>query len=418
MRFRILLVLVLSFSAVFAALADEADDQDFQAPYTDVPTLRGDDGAFIIGDPDAPVTVIEFADYLCPFCQEYHATSTQFIEEYVLTGQARYEYRFFNIIDPEFSSLASMVAECAYEQGQFWTAHGEIYRLASDRAITSDLATTVGENLDEIDAEALVACTGEMRLFQYMEDGFYANELGVTGTPAIRVRVGDNEAGVLTINGDAYMRGGVALDVLSAFVTADSPADLIDLPNRVVRDDYLPDASLVDPDACEAPCWRDITPGETTFDEALELLEAMDDVGELAVQDAGEVRFVTFGETPCCQIVSEQDNIVTIMQINTAPLMQIGEVLERYGEPVYVDGAPFTSRQIIFNFYFPDYSFVAFVFAESMDEVPTDESIIIGAVYLEPSVFEDILQASSLYAWDGYLSLNDYRSGDFAITPQ
>lgn len=418
MRFRVLLVLVLSFSAVFAVMADEDGDQDFQAPYTDVPTLRGDDGAFIIGDPSAPVTVIEFADYLCPFCQEYHATSTQFIADYVLTGQARYEYRFFNIIDPELSSLASMVAECAYDQGQFWTVHSEIYRLATDRAITPDLAATVAENMDEIDGEALVACTQEIGLFQYMEDGFYASELGVTGTPAIRVRVGDSEAGVLMIDGEAYMRGGVALDVLSAFVTDDSPADLVDLPNRVVRDDYLADTSLVDADACEAPCWRDITPGETTFDEALELLEAMPDVGEIVVQESGQARFATFGETPCCQIVSEEGEVVTIMQINTAPLMQIGDVLERYGEPVYVDGAPFTSRQIIFNLYFPDYSFVAFAFAESEDEVPTDESVVIGVVYLEPPVFEDILQASSLYAWDGYLSLNDYRSQDFAITPQ
>src|SRR5689334_15618897 len=61
--------------------------------YADLPQSRLADGGFVIGNPNAPVTIIEFADYACPHCQEYLPTMNQFMDTYVKTGKAKFEYR-------------------------------------------------------------------------------------------------------------------------------------------------------------------------------------------------------------------------------------------------------------------------------------------------------------------------------------
>ena len=151
MRFRFLLValLLISAGAVFAQ-----DDESGEDMFASVPTTRGEDGAFILGDPDAPVTVIEFADFLCPACQTYHEQMNQFVEDYVLTGEAKLEYRFFPIIDQQLSPLMSAINECAYEQDAFWTTHDVLYQLASEQAVGADIVEVTAERagLDRIGA--------------------------------------------------------------------------------------------------------------------------------------------------------------------------------------------------------------------------------------------------------------------------
>ena len=81
-----------------------------------------------MGDPNAPVKIIEYADYQCPFCLRYwQGTEVQIINTYVTTGKVFYEYRSVGaFIGPESASAAE-AAYCAGDQGRFWQYHDILY---------------------------------------------------------------------------------------------------------------------------------------------------------------------------------------------------------------------------------------------------------------------------------------------------
>lgn len=81
----------------------------------------------IMGDPKAPVTIVEYADFQCPFCGRFFTGAEQQIRDtYVKSGKVRLVYRDFAFLGPE--SLASAAAaECAKDQGKFWLYHDALY---------------------------------------------------------------------------------------------------------------------------------------------------------------------------------------------------------------------------------------------------------------------------------------------------
>src|SRR5215211_8687667 len=87
----VVVAVIAAVALVAASGAPTVSNIDFQA----LNPTRTDDGAFIIGNPDAPITVIEFADFGCPHCLEYKPTIEQFIRDYVVTDKARFEFRVF-----------------------------------------------------------------------------------------------------------------------------------------------------------------------------------------------------------------------------------------------------------------------------------------------------------------------------------
>jgi len=423
MRFRVLLVLLLLFGAVGAVLAQDDDNESGTGDVYDafVPTNRSEDGAFVLGDPDAPVTVIEFADFLCPHCQDYHEdTIIPFIEEYVLTGEAKFEYRFFPIIDQNLSPLMSIISECAYEQDAFWRTHDELYAMAREGEIGENLISDVAERA-ELDAEALETCVSGEGPFQFQEDQALGSDLAVSGTPAVRVRVDESDAGYLLVEGVPYNRGGPVLELLTQFVEAEDPEELVQLPNQLLDESLLEDNSLVDTeDDCGPPCWNGITPGETSFDDAVTVLEELEAVAEVQTVEEGGQRVAVFGgeeNVQCCQMLSQDGESVTFLQVRTAPTLTIGQVIEAYGEPTYVDGAPFTRSQTIFNIYYEELSLVVFIYADAGASL-TDESEVIGSVYVNPEIYGDIITNSFLHAWEGYMSLEEYNEGDFEVSPE
>src|SRR5262249_60140595 len=61
--------------------------------YASVTQATTPDGAPILGDPTAKITILEFADFSCPHCLEYHPTIEQIIDDFVVTGQGRVMFR-------------------------------------------------------------------------------------------------------------------------------------------------------------------------------------------------------------------------------------------------------------------------------------------------------------------------------------
>jgi protein-disulfide isomerase len=158
--------------------------------YSQIPQSRTEDGAFVLGNPEAPITVVEFADFLCPHCQEYKPTINQFIQEYVVTGKAKLEYRMFPTVD--VTGYASQLAECVEElkPGSFWEGHDTLYQLTSASRFDPNTTPRLFAERMELDYGKLLECAQDAR--QIQTDAQFGQSLGVSGTPAVLVRYGDS----------------------------------------------------------------------------------------------------------------------------------------------------------------------------------------------------------------------------------
>ncbi|MFN8530737.1 MAG: thioredoxin domain-containing protein [Anaerolineae bacterium] len=180
---------------------------------------RTSDGAFIIGDPDAPITLIEFADFGCPHCQEYLDTMHRFIQDYVVTGQARFEFRMFPTAGGQQTVFAGAIAECVDEAqpGAFWQMYDKLFGLAmAGRYFTDDGIRGVVQSLG-LNYTDILSCSSSAD--QLTKDMAYGQSQSVSGTPAVMVRYGDGPAQWISVGGTTYDRGAVSFDVISAAVT-------------------------------------------------------------------------------------------------------------------------------------------------------------------------------------------------------
>lgn len=213
-------VVVVAIVAVGAVIAISGRPQTPDLDYTDVPSNRASDGAFVLGDPDAPVTIIEFADFACPHCQAYEPEIARFVKDYVLTGRARFEFRMFGTnAGGQQTIFAGQLAECIDEAqpGTFWEAHDVLFELGSTGAyFAEDMGRVVSQRTGAGSYSELLTCSRDAD--QITTDMDFGRDMGVSGTPAVMVRYNDGPAQWVTYNGTTYDRGGVPYDVLSAIV--------------------------------------------------------------------------------------------------------------------------------------------------------------------------------------------------------
>lgn len=81
----------------------------------------------ILGDPNAPVTVIEYSDFQCPYCGRFFSqTEGQVRENYIKTNKVKLVYRHFAFLGEE-SKAGAQATECAKDQGKFWDFHDALF---------------------------------------------------------------------------------------------------------------------------------------------------------------------------------------------------------------------------------------------------------------------------------------------------
>jgi len=152
-------------------------------------------GSPVLGNLDAPITLVEFGDYQCFFCNKFfHDTEERLFQNYVDTGKVKVIFKDFTIIGPD-SINAAHGAHCANEQEKFWEYHDILYN------------NWTGENNGWAASENLLAFANQINLdivewSQCMLDKRYqqtitsssndARTLGLTGTPGFFVIGPDN----------------------------------------------------------------------------------------------------------------------------------------------------------------------------------------------------------------------------------
>ena len=142
----------------------------------------------ILGDPEAPVKIIEFSDLECPFCKQFHATMKQVMETYGKDGKVAWVYRHFPLdsIHPKARKEAE-ASECAAEQGgneKFWAFVDRIFEItpSNNRLPPEKLPEVAGEiGLDVKKFEdCLASGSAADKVSSMLSDGQNA---GAEGTP-------------------------------------------------------------------------------------------------------------------------------------------------------------------------------------------------------------------------------------------
>ena len=141
------------------------------------------DGAPFLGEKDAPVTVVEFSDYQCPFCaRNFQQTFPQIVSDYIEAGKVKYVFRDYPLenIHPD-AFKAAEAARCAAEQGKFWEMHDQLF--TNQKALKPDDLIAHGKAVS-LDESELKACLESGKQAPHVrKDMSEAREAGVRGTP-------------------------------------------------------------------------------------------------------------------------------------------------------------------------------------------------------------------------------------------
>ena len=138
------------------------------------------DGEPSIGPEDAPVTIVEFSDYQCPYCQRwYQQVFEQLMANY--PNQIHFVYRDYTLpMHPE-AIPAAEAADCAGEQGAYWKYHDALF--GGQYTLGHDSYTQYAADLG-LDSQAFATCLDSHRYqAEVQSDTQDGNLLGVTGTP-------------------------------------------------------------------------------------------------------------------------------------------------------------------------------------------------------------------------------------------
>jgi protein-disulfide isomerase len=171
----------------------------------------------VLGDPNAPVTVVEWGDYQCPFCAQFaQQMQPQLIADYVATGKVKFEYRDFAFLDRKLSIgsdgkvkesgvgdsvRAAEAAACAADQGKFWTYHDTIFanHNGENQGAYSTARLEEMARLSGLDMTAFNQCVDNRTHKAEIEQMYLErNDLGIDSTPTF------------VVNGKLVMIGGYA----------------------------------------------------------------------------------------------------------------------------------------------------------------------------------------------------------------
>jgi len=146
------------------------------------------------GDPKAPVKLVEFSDFQCPYCKQFWTTTeAQVISSYVTTGKVFYTYRSAgnwvsgNIGDGGVESQNSaMAAYCAADQNKFWQMHDALFTnvLGEDAgSFTNRRLQGIAQNIG-LDMNAFNSCYNSQKYLDQVNQDFKdAQTSGIQGTP-------------------------------------------------------------------------------------------------------------------------------------------------------------------------------------------------------------------------------------------
>lgn len=191
--------------------------------YAQIPQSSTADGSPLLGNPDAKVSIMEFADFSCPHCAEYHPVIKQLIDQYVRSGKANFVYQPETFVGGQYSEVAAQAALCAGKQGRFWEMHDVLYQMQETRGIQGFNIEQMKVTADQlgINGTEVRACLARNEMAPVLQRAFdMGQKLGVNGTPAVLYSLdgGKTYTWLPDSSGQPLNRGGVPYEVLAAAI--------------------------------------------------------------------------------------------------------------------------------------------------------------------------------------------------------
>ena len=187
----VVVAVVAGLAAIGLAVSGNGSSTEPAAAVTTVGgTAASPTDAMALGDPDAPVVMVSYSEFQCPFCGRYaRETEPELVDRFVDTGVLRIEWRDFPYLGEE-SVVAAMAARAAAEQGEFWSFHD---RLFADQPPPNSgrLTTTFLEGIAAelgLDVEQFRRDMNAAETMSAIDADFdEALSVGVNGTPAFMI---------------------------------------------------------------------------------------------------------------------------------------------------------------------------------------------------------------------------------------
>lgn len=199
------IAIICGFAMIAIAIFFTNKNQPEPVPITAAPeaaagTIRPvDETDYIRGNPNAPILMIEYSDYDCPFCQEYHNVMKQIMDEYGITGRVAWVYRQLPLVQlhPNAPKLAE-AALCVGDIGgstAFWDFTDRIYaerNFGEPTNVTRLVDYVVDTGVSEAD---YVSCMNSGRMAPAVQASVAdALNVGASGTPYTVLIVGNQQA--------------------------------------------------------------------------------------------------------------------------------------------------------------------------------------------------------------------------------
>jgi len=170
---------------------------------------------YIRGNPNAPIMIVEYSDYDCPFCKNFHDTMNRVMDEFAVGGKVAWVYRQYPIVQlhpnaPRISEAALCVGELA-GQNAFWTFSDLVFSEREINAPTNmtrlnEFAVKAGANGNEFET-CLASGRHKATVNSTLQEGASA---GIQGTPHSVVIAGDQKAPISGAQPYEVIRGLVA----------------------------------------------------------------------------------------------------------------------------------------------------------------------------------------------------------------
>ncbi len=171
-----------------------------------IPMKISADNDPVIGNPDAPITIIEFTDFQCPFCARFHTQTLPLIlEEYIDQGKVKLVVRDFPIQSIHPNAVpASVASECANEQGKAKEMHDMLFYNQNQwsKQETADALSMFSQFATEIqlDQETFDSCLISGKYIEEIEKDLNdGRDYGVSGTPGFFI--GNDQLGYVELKG-------------------------------------------------------------------------------------------------------------------------------------------------------------------------------------------------------------------------
>jgi protein-disulfide isomerase len=158
--------------------------------FKDRPQMDGN----ALGDPQAPVVIVDYSDFACSHCADFaEGTEDRIVKEYVASGEVYFVYRSVGtLLNSPASVQAAEAAYCAGDQEKFWEYHDLLFANQSSLFIdvTADITPQLRKFAEvlELDLDAFQSCLADGKYEDRVaEDERQAREAGVSGTPSFLV---------------------------------------------------------------------------------------------------------------------------------------------------------------------------------------------------------------------------------------